>query len=280
MMTRPLKRNTSVRALGRSLPWETILPASFLAAAAACWHSPEFAPSIAFAILGLGAVFFESIAAHFSKPAALGLSLALTDSFQTFADEENSEQTDRLLEALASLIGRALQSSALTHTIKASIMDTLKDDDLQGATIHTLQSALIKASESEGFRDTAMDVTKRAFVGALSNKEFVSELMISIVNAIVSASQNEELTKSLLFVVTQAVSEALADEAFISQIKFAIKECLQDGDLYRASAQGMISAAFGRKGSNEATEGEKSPSKATINSSSQAIPKERGSLKL
>jgi hypothetical protein len=199
-MTRPFKRNTRVCALGRSLPWETILPASFFASAAACWHSPEFAPSIAFVILGLGAVFFESIAAHFSKPASLGFSLALTDSFQTFADEKNSEQTDRLLEAMANSIGRALQSSALTSTIKASFLNTLKDDDLHRATI--------------------------------------------------------------------------------SQIKFAIKECLQDGDLHRAGAQGMISAAFGREGSNGATEGENSSPQATIKSSSQASPKERESLKL
>jgi hypothetical protein len=259
-----MKRNMSVRTLGRSLPWETIIPASFFAAAAACWYSPEFAPSIAFVILGFGAVFFDSFAAYFTKPAVLGLSVALTDSFQTFAAEENSEQTDRLLDALADSIGRALQSSALTSTIKASIMDTLKDDDLQRATIHTLQSALIKASENEGFRETAMDVTKRAFVGALSNKDYVDELMTSIVSAIVSASQNEELTKSLLGVVTQAVSEALADEDFVSEIRGAVKDCLRDGDLYRAGAKGMISAAFGRKGSNEATEGEKSTSQARL----------------
>lgn len=265
-MTRQLKRGMSVRTFGRSVPWDIAIPASFLAASAACWYAPDFAPSVTFALLGFATLFFDSVATYFTKPAATGLSLVLTDSFQTFADEENAEETDRLLNALANSIGRALQSSALTSTVKSSIIDVLKDDDLQAATIYTLQSALIKASENEGFRDTAMDMTKRAFVGALSNEDFVKALMTSIVSAIVSASQEEELTKSIMGVVTQAVSEALADEQFVGEITGAVKECLRDGDFYRASASGMIKAALGRKNSNEpkkkdsAIESEKPPS--------------------
>lgn len=68
--------------------------------------------------------------------------------------------------------------------------------------------------------------------------------MTSVVQAIVSASQDEQLKRTVMSVVTEAVSEALADERFVNEIRGAVKETLKDGDLYRAGARGVLSAAL------------------------------------
>ena len=90
-----------------------------------------------------------------------------------------------------------------------------------------------------------LKVIKKSFTGALSDEEFVRDLMSAIVGAVVQASKEEELTQSILDVVTQAVSQALADENFVSEIRGAVKDTLQDGELYKAGARGVVSAAFG-----------------------------------
>ena len=233
-----------------TLPYETIIPGCFFAASAVCWFDPARSPFIVFVMLGLCSMFFGSIRSHFSDSATRGLTVAMADALTTFADETNREQTDRFLKAIADSIARGLQSSDLRSTMNDAIISTLTDGDLQRATITTLQQALVKASEDEGFAETAMDVTKRAFVGALKNEDFVKELMECMVSAMVQAAQNEQLNKSIVAIVTQAVSEALRDERFMSEIRGAVKDALQDGEIYRAGAKGMISAAmpsFGRK---------------------------------
>jgi hypothetical protein len=68
----------------------------------------------------------------------------------------------------------------------------------------------------------------------------------------VQASREEELTQSFLDVVTTAVTKALADEKFVTELRGAITSTLQDGEIYKAGARGMVSAAFGlRSGSND-----------------------------
>lgn len=228
------------------MPWETIVPSAWFVAAAVCWYDPQLGFSIAFMMVGFTYLFMDSLATYFTKPAVQGMSAALTDALNTFASEENSEQADLLFDALTETISKALQSHALVSTLKHSFAETLQDDELQQVGIDTLQSALIKASENDEFQETALNVTKKAFIAALSNEAFVKELMESVVNAIVMASQDEQLTKSILGVVTQAVSEALADDDFTSELRGAVKDALRDGDIYRAGATGMISAAFGR----------------------------------
>ena len=169
-----------------------------------------------------------------------------TDAINTITDEQHAEQTERLFNAIADLISKSVNSSALTATMKESFVASLMDDDLHEATLDTLQRSLVKASENERMRMTVLDVTKRAFVGALNDDQFVRELMESIVAAIVQASKEDELTLSLLDVTTRAVSQALADEAFVQEIRGAVKSTLQDGDLYKAGARGMFAAAFGQ----------------------------------
>lgn len=238
--------------VGRSIPWETAVPAALFVSSAVCWYNPQRASSIAFLMIGFTFLFMDSLASYFTKPAAQGLSLSITDALNTFTSEENSEQADQLFKAMTETISKALQSRELVSTLKHSFAEAMKDDDLQRAALDTLQNALVKASENEDFQEIALEITQRAFVAALSNEAFVKDLMTSVVNAIVMASQDEQLTKSILGVVTQAVSEALADEAFTSELRGAVKDTLKDGEIYQAGARGMLSAAFGRqpKGAN------------------------------
>ena len=247
--------NSRLSTFGRSLPLGTIIPAFFFASAAVCFCDPAQAPFLLFLTLGLGASYLDPIIAHFTEPAARGMTLAIADSLATFADETNKAQTDRLLKAIADSLVRVLQSGDLRLALNDAIIRTLTDGDLQAATITTLQQALVLASEDEGFVETALDVTKRAFVGALQNRDFVEELMESMVGAIVQAAQNEQLHQAIMSVVTKAVSEALRDERFMSEIRSAVKESLQDGEIYRAGAKGMISAALPSFGRQRASSG-------------------------
>ncbi|KAL7541041.1 hypothetical protein ACHAXR_010580 [Thalassiosira sp. AJA248-18] len=203
------------------------------------------APSIVFGLLAFATVFISPVMQYFTKPATESMTCTITDALTVITDEKNSEQREKLFFALADLISKTVSSKALRNALKESLVSSLMDDDLHDATLNTLQTALIKSSENEGFRSTALDVVKRAFTGALSDEDFVRDLMASIVGAMVQASKEEELTQSILDVVTKAVSQALADEQFVAELRGAIKDTLQDGDIYKAGARGMVSAAFG-----------------------------------
>ena len=176
----------------------------------------------------------------------MSLTATVTDAINTITDETHDEQTEKLFTAIADLISKSVHSSALTATLKESFVSSLMDDDLHSATLDTLQRSLVKASDNEQLRMTVLDVTKSAFVGALNDDAFVRDLMGSIVSALVQASKEEELTMSLLDVTTRAVSQALADEAFVNEIRGAVKSTLQDGDLYKAGARGVLAAAIGQ----------------------------------
>jgi predicted histidine transporter YuiF (NhaC family) len=103
------------------------------------------APAITFFILGFTVLCFDSVASYYTVPATMAMSKAVTDSMSAFADEKNKEQTDKLLDAMAGSIARALESSTLKNTVKKSIIETVSDDDLQLAAITTVQKAMKKA---------------------------------------------------------------------------------------------------------------------------------------
>ena len=252
-------------------PWEIIIPSSLFAASAVCWIDPTIAPSIIFALLAFATINITPVMQYFTKPATEGLTITITDALNTITSEKHSEQREKLFFAIADLISKSVQSTALRTTLKESLLSSLMDDDLHDATLNTLQTALIKASENEGFRSTALHVVKEALVGALRDEDFVRDLMSSIVGAMVQASQEEELTQSVLDVVTRAVSQALADESFVSEIRGAVKDTLQDGDLYKAGAKGMISAAgfglWGKGNSSVEDERKSSTTKSSIDKS-------------
>ena len=242
------------------LDYDVIIPGTLFLASAASYQNPQNAPSIAFAILALTAIFIVPVTKYFTRPATMNFIETMTDAINTITDEKHDVQTEKLFNAIADLISKSVSSSALTATMKESFVASLMDDDLHEATLDTLQLSLVKASENERLRMTVLDVTKRAFVGALNDDVFVRDLMASIVSAIVQASKEDELTLSLLEVTTRAVSQALADEAFVQELRGAVKSTLQDGDLYKAGARGVFAAAFGQRSSNK-TEGDASDSK-------------------
>jgi uncharacterized membrane-anchored protein YjiN (DUF445 family) len=226
--------------------WDLILPASFFAAAAICFADPQWAPSILFTLMAFATIFVKPVISYYTKPATEGLTFALTDALNTITDESNKEAREELFKATAEFFTKLVHSTALTNTLKETLVSSLMDDDLQDAMLNTLQRSLIKATENENFRSTAKDVVKVSFTSALNDETFVRDLMTSIVGALVQASKEEELTKSILDIVTRAVSQALADENFVAELRGAVKDTLQDGELYKAGARGMVSAALGQ----------------------------------
>lgn len=228
--------------------WDILIPSTLFLASALCYQNPQLAPSIAFTVLGLATIFITPVMKHFTKPATMSLTTTLTDAMNTITDDKHDEQTEKLFNAIAGLISKSVQSSALTATLKESFVASLMDDDLHEATLNTLQHSLVKASENDQLRLTLLDVTKRAFVGALNDENFVRDLMTSIVSALVQASKEDEITSAILEVVTRAVSQALADETFVQELRGAVKDTLQDGDMYKAGAKGILAAAFGGRG--------------------------------
>jgi hypothetical protein len=107
-------------------------------------------------------------------------------------------------------------------------------------------------------------------VGALNDENFVRDLMTSIVSALVQASKEDEITSAILDVVTRAVSQALADETFVQELRGAMKDTLQDGDMYKAGAKGILAAAFGGRGAGGSSS---SVTKEKDNSSTTAASK-------
>lgn len=212
-----------------AISWDVIIPSSLFAASAICYIDPTMAPSIIFALLAFATLFISPVMQYFTKPATQSLTYTLTDALNTITDEGHSEQREKLFFAIADLISKSLQSTALTSALKESLVSSLMDEDV---------------------RSTAQNVVKQSFVGALNDEDFVHDFMTSIVGAIVQASKEEELTQSVLDVVTRAVSQALADESFVKEIRGAVKDTLQDGDIYKAGAKGIVSAGLGFFGSS------------------------------
>ena len=225
--------------------WDKIIPAIFFAASAACFVDPTKAPSIFFALLGFMTIFISPVMNFLAAPVTEGLTGTVTASLDAFTADENGPRRERLYESLADLLSTSLYSSPLRDAVRQFIVESLTSEELHDSALNTLQTALIKASENEGLRSAALLVVRQAFVGALNDEAFVRDLMSSIVGAMVQASREEELTQSFLDVVTTAVTKALADERFVMELRGAITDTLKDGEIYKAGARGMVSAAFG-----------------------------------
>ncbi len=233
-------------------PWDKIIPAIFFAASVVCYVDPTKAPSMFFALLGFTTIFISPVMTFLAAPVTKGLTGTVTASLDAFTADENGPRRERLYESIADLLSTSLHSSTLRDAVRESLVNSLTDESLHDAALNTLQSALIKASENEGLRTAVRLMVRQAFTGALNDEAFVRDLMSSIVGAMVQASREEELTQSFLDVVTTAVTKALADEKFVMELRGAITSTLQDGEIYKAGARGMVSAAFGlRKGSND-----------------------------
>ena len=239
------RRSLSQLLVSESTQFDVLIPSTFAAASAVCYLRPELFACVLFLILTLSTIYVQPVVNYFTAPATENLTGALTEAINTITDERNSDKRERLFDAISELINKSVNSAALQGTIKRSLLSSLMDEDLHDASLNTIQLSLVKASQNDSFQNTILSVVKRAFTAALSDEDFVGDLMQGMVGAIVQASKEEELTRSVMDVVTLAVSQALNDERFVAELRGAIKDTLQDGDIYKAGAKGMLTAAFG-----------------------------------
>ena len=158
-----------------------------------------------------------------------------------------ADATDKSLRSSSSSKRRKSSSSSpspMQVLIKSSLVNILTDRELHVIMLQTIQEGIIQASNDENFRQTLLDVTKKSLVAAMKDDIFIKELMNSIVDAIILSSQNEKLRDGMLEVITKGMSDALQNEQFVKVFRSAVKDTLQDKELYRASAKGIISAAI------------------------------------
>ena len=239
------RRSLSQLLVNDRTQFDVLIPSTFAAASAVCYVKPELSASVLFLILTLSTIFIQPVVNYFTAPATENLTGALTEALNTITDERNRDKREKLFGAVSELISESVNSPALQSTIKQSLLSSLMDEDLHDASLDTIQLSLVKASQNDSFQSATLGLIKQAFTAALNDEAFVGDLMQSIVGAIVQASKEEELTKSVMDVVTLAVSQALNDERFVAELRGAIKDTLQDGDIYKAGAKGMLTAAFG-----------------------------------
>lgn len=86
--------------------------------------------------------------------------------------------------------------------------------------------------------------TQPTIAGALMDEQVLQICTRSIVEALITASQEPVVVKGLLGVVKNGTAEALADEQFATQLKEAVAMVLEDPNLYKASARGVLKAAI------------------------------------
>ena len=239
------RRSLSQLLVNDRTQFDVLIPSTFAAASAVCYVKPELSASVLFLILTLSTIFIQPVVNYFTAPATENLTGALTEALNTITDERNRDKREKLFGAVSELISESVNSPALQSTIKQSLLSSLMDEDLHDASLDTIQLSLVKASQNDSFQSATLGLIKQAFTAALNDEAFVGDLMQSIVGAIVQASKEEELTKSVMDVVTLAVSQALDDERFVAELRGAIKDTLQDGDIYKAGAKGILTAAFG-----------------------------------
>ena len=174
--------------------------------------------------------------------------------------DETDKSTMTMTTSSSSSSRRRRNSSSLGMQvlIKSSLVNILTDRELHVIMLQTIQEGIIQASNDVNFRQTLLDVTKKSLVAAMKDEVFIKELMNSIVDAIILSSQNEKLRDGMLEVITKGMSDALQNEQFVKVFRSAVKDTLQDKELYRASAKGILSAAI--------------PIKNPFGSSSSSIP--------
>lgn len=201
------------------------LPAVFVCAAAVVWCSPERGFSVA---LLLGALCASPFAGYLLWPhiakiedaahcmAARHLSDVLTLTLVEVCSDE--ERLDRVLAALSDAIRKALTNSLVKQAMRESLIEALRDDELQREVLSTLTSAVVMASSDRGLRDTFLGVTKDAVTEALKDEGFMAEMLSTITSAAISCSRNRELRDATLGVVKEAVTDALKDDGFMQDM--------------------------------------------------------------
>jgi hypothetical protein len=217
---------------------EKFISPSLAAAAAICWVDPSKFPSVFFGICCLGFIMRDPLLEVMTRP----ISQHISESAAKTAEELFRDETrfDRILSAGAHGLQRTMGS------------------DLENALLQTITGAIVKSTKDESLLQALTVVAKQSMLDTLRDDAFMRDSASLIVNSILSAVRDEELKTALLAVATEAVSAALQDEKFVAIFRRVMKDVLSDGDMYRASAAGLVGAFMPRSISNRKDEVSKS----------------------
>ncbi|CAB9512532.1 expressed unknown protein [Seminavis robusta] len=219
---------------------EASIPASLAVAAAICWLDPSKTGAVFFGLMALGFVFRRPLLELMTRPISQHITEAATKSWEDLA--RDPDRFDRLLTASTDALKRAIGSEPLRATLKGAIVESMNDQELEGAMLDTINNAIVKSAQDEQLLTALKSVSKQSLLETLRDKEFMTQTVSSLVEAMLEASKDEGLKKALMEIATDSVSTALQDEKFVSMVRKVLKDTLKDKDLYRASAAGVVGA--------------------------------------
>ena len=208
---------------------EKYIPASLAVAAAICWIDPNKFPAVFFAFCCFGFLLRDPLLEVLTRPISQHISESAAKTAEDlFRDEA---RWDRILSAGSHGLQRTMGS------------------ELENSLLQTITRAIVKSSKDESLLQALTVVAKQSMLDTLRDDEFMRDAASLIVNSILSAVRDEELKTALLAVATEAVSAALQDEKFVAVFRRVMKDVLSDGDMYRASAAGLVGAFMPRSSS-------------------------------
>jgi len=222
--------------------FQVATPAALFCAAGVAYRDPSLGPFLFFLLGGLAFLFFEDIIRSSKRTMVRHISDGVTLSLIEFV--ENSDQSEAFISALGETIRIALTNENFTTTFKTIAIESMRDERLQSDILDTCSGAIVRASQDSGFNKVLLSAFSQGISDAISDKEFMDAIFKSLVGAMVAASQNDELRMAVLNVTTEGVSTAVRDERFMDELKSAMKECLSDGELFRAGATGLWGAVL------------------------------------
>jgi len=179
------------------------------------------------------------------QQAVSNISAGVTRSLVEFS--QHPEQSEPLIGALSQTIRVALTNEELQATFRDVAIKSMRDGELQSDILNVVTGSLVKASNDENLKKVLLSSIQQGMSDALNNQEFLDAIFSSTMKVVVTGAKNTKLRDTVLNVATEAVSLAIQDKRFIQELKGVLKEVLRDGDLYRASAAGLVGAFRSKK---------------------------------
>mmetsp|Transcript_4353 Transcript_4353/g.5023 ORF Transcript_4353/g.5023 Transcript_4353/m.5023 type:complete len:243 (-) Transcript_4353:88-816(-) len=225
-----------------SLPLDILVPAALFGSSFLCYFDYTLFPTILFSLLGFGFLLRNTLVDSF---------LGYVINYVSFNLKklDNLEKKTILLQIKERLIEFEKETdlsqsvfAPMEKTLKSAIIKSLQDDQTQYEILATTTSAIIKASEDEALKKAIMQHIKMAVVEGIQDQHFIEGIVKSILAASETILKNEEIKKGILNIITEAVTTALQDERIVTVFRKIMKDTLQDGALYRATAKGLLGA--------------------------------------
>lgn len=206
-------------------PKALLLPSLIGCASLLCWRRPERSTAVLLALCG---ALLSPLGVELVRPIArLVVSWVSTSAAKLCSDVlvrttlellRHEERTDLLLDAASEAMRKAMTNKQVQSALKETVIDALRDENLQKELVSTLTKAAILSSGDHLLRAHLLDVGKDAIVRALKDQSFTAEMVSMISKAVLAASQNSELRDATLDVVKAAVTDALKDEGFMEEM--------------------------------------------------------------